>query len=260
MNFICQKNALKELDMLRLTDRHSVLVEGPSGCGKTYLAMQYAKMLNISDFQVIAPKVDAIKSAIDNCLEFNESVVLCIENLDTGVPGASYALLKFLEEPLPNTYIVVTCRNLKRVPDTIVSRSAVVVTSPPVDSDLTTFAMNSKQEQFSKIKMSKLWKCVSTFQDVDTVLSMNSAQLTYFSNLSVLATFRDTVSNIVWNLGHYPDNSETPVELVIRYIMKCVNTPYMYKIGIECLNDLALKRVATHAVLAKFAFQAKYCE
>ena len=65
MNFICQQQSLKELDTLRLSDRHSILIEGPSGCGKTYLAMQYADMLSISDFQVVSPKVDSIKSAIN---------------------------------------------------------------------------------------------------------------------------------------------------------------------------------------------------
>lgn len=260
MNFKCQEQPLKELDTLRLSDRHSVLIEGPSGCGKTYLAMQYANMLDISDFQIISPKVDEIKSAIDGCIQINNPVVLCIENLDTGVAAASYALLKFLEEPLPNVYIVVTCRNLQYVPDTIISRSAVVVTAPPVDIDLATYSINANATKFDQLKFSQLWKCVRTFKDADTVLNMTNEQLNYFNKLPELTRFNDTVSNLVWKISHYEDNSECSVELVIRYIMNSVNTAHIRQAGIECLNDLSLKRIASHAVLAKFVFEAKYCE
>lgn len=260
MNFLCQKEPLIELDTLRLSDRHSILIEGPSGCGKTYLAMQYAKMLKIEDFQIVSPKVDDIKSSIDTCLSLSTPIVLCIENLDTGVPAASYALLKFLEEPLPNVYIIVTCRNLQQVPDTIVSRSAVVVTGPPVDVDLSTYALSVNKNKFDELHFTPIWSCVRTFKDVDTVLNLNPEQVTYFHELPAMCKFNDSVSNIVWKLGHYSDNTECPVELVVRCIMNIVGTEHAKRAGISCLNDLATRRIASHAVLAKFAFELKYCE
>lgn len=260
MNFKCQEQPLKELDTLRLSDRHSVLIEGPSGCGKTYLARQYANMMNVDDFQIVLPKVDEIKNTIDACTQITNPVVLCIENLDTGVPAASYALLKFLEEPLPNIYIVVTCRNLQHVPDTIISRSAVVVTAPPVDIDIATYSISANAARFDQLKFTELWRCVRTFKDADTVLNMTPEQVMYFQKLPDVTKFNDSVSNLVWKISHYEDNSECPVDLVIRYIMNTVNTVHIRQAGIECLNDLSLKRIASHAVLAKFIFEAKYCE
>ena len=260
MNFICQKQPLTELNNLRLSDRHSVLIEGPAGCGKTYLAMQYARMLDIADFQVVAPKVDEIRSAIDACLSLNTRVVLCIENLDLGMLAASYTLLKFLEEPTPNVYIIVTCRNSQYVPDTIISRSTVVVCAPPVDSDLAGYALSVDKSRFEELLSDPLWKCVSTFQDVKLVLGLSPDQLMYFHNLSTLVSFKDSISNIVWKLGHFEDNSETPVELVIRYVMNLVGTIHAKRCGISCLNDISGRRIAEHAVLAKFAFDMKYCE
>lgn len=260
MNFMCQKSALDELESLCASRRHSVLIEGPEGSGKTYLARQYADMLDVADFQVITPKVDSIKDAIDSCLQIDTPVVLCIENLDTGVPGASYALLKFLEEPLPHVYIVVTCRNIKHVPDTIISRSAVVVTAPPVDIDISSYALSRNGDRFKELQHTMLWRCVRTFSDAETVLNMNPTQLDYFNSLKELAEFRDTVSNIAWKIGHYPDNIETPLELVIRYLMEIANTAHIKKSGIDCIRDLTQGRIASHAALAKFAFDAKYCE
>lgn len=260
MKFLCQQSALDELKLLADSDRHSVLIEGPEGSGKSYLAKQYASMLNVLDYQEVVPKVDSVKETIDTCLRMNTPIVLCIENLDTGVPAASYALLKFLEEPLPNVYIVVTCRNIKHVPDTIISRSAVVVTGPPVDADITEYALFKNESQYRALKNSLLWNCARTFKDVESVLNMTPAQLEYFKNLTTLAKFHDTVSNLVWNIGHYPDNSETPVEFVIRYLMELVGTPHIKRAGIQCITDLTKGRIAAHAVLAKFVFEAKYCE
>lgn len=260
MKFICQQQPFQELDTLRLSDRHSVLIEGPTGCGKTYLAMQYASMLGISDFQIVAPKVDEIKSAIEECIKLNNNVVICIENLDLGVLAASYTLLKFLEEPAPSVYIVVTCRSISRIPDTIISRSAVVVTAPPVEHDITTYALQKNKEKFQTLNTSLLWRCVTTFSDADKVLDMNNEHITYFNNLNTIARFSDSVSNIIWSIGHYPDNTETPIELVIRYLMFLLNTDHIQHVGIACLNDLNQRRIATHAILARFVFEAKYCE
>ena len=260
MDFVCQRAAIEELKRLSVTDRHSILIEGAEGCGKTYSAMMYANMLEISDFQIVEPKVNEVKSAVDACLQLTNQVVLCIENIDLGVPAASYALLKFLEEPTSNVYIVVTCRNIKNVPDTIISRSAVVSISSPTQTDISSYAMNKDSMKFKLLSTTPLWKCVRAFKDADTVLNMTVDQLNYFDNLKEIKEFRDAVSNIVWRISHYDDNTETPVELVIRYIMNMIPTNHIQKVGVDCLNDLSLKRIASHAVLSKFAFEVKYCE
>lgn len=260
MRFMCQDTPLSELRVLAESDRHSVLIEGPEGSGKSYLARQYASMLGVSDFLEVAPKVEAIKDTIDSCLQINNKVVICVENLDCGVVSASYTLLKFLEEPLPNVYIVITCRNVKHVPDTIISRSAVVNTCPPVDIDISSYSLSKNPARFKELQNTLIWRCVRTFKDAETVLNMTSSQLSYFQNLVEISKFNDSVSNLIWNIGHYPDNTDTPVELVIRYLMELVNTSHIRKAGISCIRDLGQARIASHAVLAKFVFEAKYCE
>lgn len=260
MTFVCQKEALNQLEELSRNDRHSVLIEGVPGCGKTYLAKQYAKMLNISDFQVIDSTVNSIRESIEACYTLSTPVVLCIENLDSGVAAASYALLKFLEEPASNVYIVVTCSSMYRVPDTIVSRSVCVVTSPPVESDIEQYASHINFERFHFLEGTKLWKCIRAFKHADIVLNMSNEQLEYFNKLDSVMKFEDTVSNLIWKLGHYEDNTETPLEIVISYIVKWCNSSHIRQSGIQCIKELSSKRIASHAVLAKFAFECKYKE
>ena len=115
MELISQRAALEDLHRLADANKHSILIEGSEGCGKSYIAKQYATMLDIVDFQVVEPKVQCIKEAINSCYVIDNPIVLYIENLDTGVLAASYALLKFLEEPSSHVYIVITCRNLQNI-------------------------------------------------------------------------------------------------------------------------------------------------
>lgn len=260
MIFLCQSEAIDQLQMLANSNRQSILIEGPSGCGKTYLARMYSKLVGVSDFQIISPKVDEIRNAIESCINISEPIVLCIENLDCGLVVASYSLLKFLEEPIPNVYIVVTCRNIRAIPDTIISRSTCVTVAPPINSDISEYSSHVNLSAYNKVKSKKVWNCVRTFKDAEEVMSMNDAKLSYFDSLDQFSNFKDSVSSIVWKMSHYDDNSETPIELVIRYLMDVVNTPFIQHCGIECLRDLSQGRMASHAVLAKFAFNAKYCE
>lgn len=260
MIFACQKAPLAQLELYASSHRHSILIEGPPGCGKTYMALQYAKMLGVADFHIVDPTVQAIRDAIDECYKVDTDVVLCIENLDKGVASASYTILKFLEEPTSNIYIVVTCRNMNRVPDTIISRSVSVNAAPPIDTDIDTYAKSKDAKKFDEISGSLLWRCVRTFGDADIVMHLNSAQLEYFQSLQSLAKFRDPVSQTSWALQHYSDNSETPIELVIRYLMEICDSATVKSAGISCLSDISAGRVAAHAAVARFVLDCKYLE
>lgn len=258
----CQASALEELRNLASRDRHSVLVEGASGCGKTYLAKQYAKLLDIQDFVSVASTVNDIRKAIDMCYNLEARVVLCIENLDSGVSGASYTMLKFLEEPRENIYIVVTCCNINKVPDTIVSRSSVVTVASPTPEDLRLFASTYPPER-QKAIMSResLWKAVKSLLDVD--YCMNLASASYYEHLDNLVDFtksKKPVSDIVWSLGHYPDNTELPTKFAIKYIVSNTPESRIQKYGIDCIRDLDSSRIASHAVLSKFVMDCKWGE
>lgn len=262
MEFICQKDAIEELKSLAESDRHSILIEGSDGSGKTYLATEYAKMINIDDIINVKPRVNDIRGAIDATFQQDNRVLICVENLDTGVKEASYTLLKSLEEPTSKVYIVITCRNSKKVPDTIISRSTSVNIAPPVDKDIDMYAQNINLQNYHMVHNSLIWKCVKTFSDANTVLNMNANQLQYFDSLKDLSAFNGTVSDIIWALGHYNDEAKTatPIELVIRYIMHIRPDKHSQVAGVECLRELSKGTVASHAVLAKYVFEMKYAK
>lgn len=260
MNACCQVSAISQLQQFADRDIHSVVIEGPEGCGKTFVAKLFAKMLGISDFMVVAPKVSELKQAMNSCMDLGTPTILCVENLDTGVSAASYSLLKFLEEPLSSVYVVVTCRNIENIPDTIVSRCLVATVATPLDTDLVNYANLINSAAYTNVAKSPIWRCVRTFKDVDRVIGFRPEQLAYFQSLSSVLRFKDTVSNLMWKLGHFEDNSEAPVVLVIRYLVEIAQEPHIKQAGIRCITELSKSRIAAHAVIAKFIFECKYCE
>ena len=259
MNFICQQDAIENLKLLAEHNQHGVLIVGNSGSGKTYLARQYAQMLGISDFYIINPVIADLKSTIDGCVTNGTSVVLCIENLDDGVIQAAYPLLKLIEDCPGYIYVVVTCNNLYSIPDTIPSRCALVTVNPPTDSDIRQYAESKDPTAYEFVSKHKVWECIKSMTDADIALKFTPEHIKYYNNITNIIQSKDSVSNIAWKLQHYDDNSETPLAIVLRYIMGGLSG-YKQSACIKCLNDLMDNRISKNAIVSKFLFDLKYCE
>lgn len=258
MNLTFQKNSIEELKQLAQHDRHSLLIEGSSGCGKSYLARKYARLLNIQDIAFIQPTVQSIRDALSASYDLTNPTVFCIENLDLGVVGASYTLLKFLEEPTSNVYIVVTCRNRFQVPDTIISRSACISIPQPILSDVNAYAKHTDEAKYNTLRSMNVWKGVRGLTDVDYVYKLKNEHIDYYRDLKSIFNMKDSIANLSWKLGHYQDNTETNITFVLNYLMSISKDPHTKKHIIQCVRELETSRIASHAVLAKFLFDCKY--
>lgn len=261
LNFKCQEQPIAELQSCADNNRHSILLEGPQGVGKTFLAIKFAKdILKISDYILVEPKVEAIRDAITTTVNLQVPIVVIVENLDLGVKGASYTLLKFLEEPKDNVYIVVTCRNLKNVPDTIISRSVCITCPPPISRDIEVYSKELNSEQYDYLKDQFIWRCATSLYDAKRILELSYDQLKYFENLKTMFKFDKAIYDMSWKLLKYEDNTSTPIDLVINYIVNMCTDPTVKRAGLDCLKDLSLKRLSDNAVISRFLFECKYCE
>lgn len=255
-----QTSALDDLKLLAEHNQHGVVLSGISGCGKTYLAKQYADMLHIQNFYIANPVMSELKSIIDMCRGSKDPLVLCIENLDIGVIQISYPLLKLIEDCPSYIYVVVTCNNIYKIPNTILSRCALVMISPPSKSDLKQYAIDKNLKLFENLQDKQIWKCVKGFKDIDTLFNLTDTQISYFDSLNSILKFDSTISNLTWKLQHYEDNSETPIILVLRYILSLADNQHLRASCISALNDLESKMISQNAIITKFVMENKYCK
>jgi len=252
MELQCQQQALTELRNCAELKHQSILIVGPEGVGKSYLAKQFANFLGVNDFHFVKSSTNDLRDAIDESGRLDMPIVVCIENLDSGVFAASSVILKFLEEPVPNVYVVVTARNLHGIPDTIVSRSRLVQVNNPTMVDLKQFE-SIKREYPSDVDMSDFWMCVRSFSDVELIISLTADQIHHIRSTYSNILKSKCVSDGVWSLQKYPDRSDTPIEFVLRYIMRH-NTNISREV-VDCLSQLSKSRVAAYIVLTLFIFR-----
>lgn len=258
MNFKFQQSCISELETLLNNNKHSILLVGSAGCGKTYLAGQCSRILNTSNVVCVQSNVADLRNMIDTSYSVSDILLIIIENLDESTIRSSYTILKFLEEPRENIYIILTCRNIKNVPDTIISRSEVVNLGHPTESDIIQYAKNKDAGKFEIVSEKSIWGIVKSFLDVDMLYNMDIDKLSYFDELANNLNFKDTISNMLWSFMYYEDNSSIDISLVIRYILyRCDNTR-IRKFCIQALKDIQSSRVSPFAIMSKFLFECKY--
>lgn len=254
----CQASALSSLQEFCESDKHSILIEGPAGCGKTYLAKMFSNIKGCSDFISCSAKIDDIKNLIDSSYSVSKPIVICIENLDVGVVGSSYTLLKFLEEPSSNIYIVITCINSYNIPDTIISRCVTTSVRCPSLSDRNLYTQSKYNDKASIKSYRQLLNCCKSFKEIDSLFALSLDEVNYILALSDIFKFKESIGTISWNLSHFPSNKETPLNLVFDYLIASSPNADYAQVGINCADELTMKRMSANSVITRYLFDCKY--
>ena len=252
-----QQSAISYLKKLADADCHSILVSGISGSGKTYLATYFAKYKKIPTFHAIQPKVADLKELIDDSYRLDDDQVICIENLDKGKDAAAQVILKYLEEPLPNVYILVTCSNVSNIPATIRSRSIHVPLENPSKEDLTDYAMFVNRSKWELIQGKVISSVCKSLSEINFVLNLSLDEINYYESFSDDKFWGSSVDQIMWNIGHYDNNSKTDVNLSLRCLHKYAIAWGIKNCILEALVDLEFGRLSETAVLGRLALACK---
>lgn len=247
----CQSAVLSQLQTYADSNVHSILICSPYSCGKTYMAKQYSNMIHTDDFKVVQPKMSEVKETVDYCRQLATSITICFENIDAGVIGVSNAVLKLLEEPPKNVYIIVTCKNASNVLPTIISRCMVTECTAPTTNDVKLYADSIN---FDIHSCSSIRGCLHDFRDVDIASKFTQVQLDHFSDIMNCMYSSDSVSNKMWKMQKFPDGTQIPIDFLLNYIVTTVSNPTIKRIGYNCIRDLASGKIPSHVVLAKFLF------
>jgi len=130
---------------------HALLFVGPDGIGKTLFAKKIADELlgkkeNHPDFHVIRPEgksgfhsIESIREMIDivHTMPFEAKWKICvIVDADRMQPAAANGLLKTLEEPNPDTILILLTSVLQELLPTIRSRCRLIQFQPLSEEDI----------------------------------------------------------------------------------------------------------------------------
>jgi hypothetical protein len=179
--------------------------------------------------------------------------------VDTGVSGVQQSLLKSIEDYAPNMYWVITCRNLKYVQDTILSRGMSYNMTVPTKSDIDDFAQSKGENTLNAVRSTAMWKAVRSFSDVNFVTylyNQDKSKFDYFNNLINL-NYKDNVSNLSYKIQHYPDKSKLPLDFLFKFLVANAPNDTIKYIAIQHLKDL--ERLNSYVVVNHFLFTVKYC-
>lgn len=260
MMYSNEEKAYSKLEILSNSNCHSIIIDGFDGVGKTYMAFEYARLCGIQDMYSIDCTMLEIKEALDICMNSTNRVLLCIENIDTGVDAILSTVLKYLEEPSKTLYIVITCRNISLIPDTVRSRCQIISLGLPSESDLTSYITNEyNQLVFSKITQSTLFQCCKSYSDIDIICKLSLTQRQYFSKIPEILSTGSSVSTMAWKMSHFEDKTSIPTRFLFQYLLSV----YKYDITLtkyilNCLSDLYILKSTEQTVIKKFCFLVKY--
>ncbi|MBU6140191.1 MAG: AAA family ATPase [Proteobacteria bacterium] len=117
---------------------HAILILGKKGIGKATFARDFAMQITKSNSDILVVEKEAekreigvekirnIKDFVNQTSAFSEDKFIIIDSACELTRSAANSLLKILEEPRPNNFIVLVAHNLHRVLPTIRSRCRIV--------------------------------------------------------------------------------------------------------------------------------------
>lgn len=258
MNLNFQQSCIQDLQ--RYKNNHSIIIAGAKGTGKSYLASQYAKMHNILDFAVIDNSVASIRDTLEVAYQRQDSsIVYCIENLDLATKASSNALLKFLEEPSSNVYIIVTVRNLSKVADTIISRAVVTEISHINEQDIAEYAHIKDGMKYEKLHTRSIWKAIHSMSDIDYIFNLTDEKIDYIEKLNVQDIRKKSVYDSSWALTKFTDNSKIDMQFMLQYLLETNRKDKRLEyFALDALASLNTLNIADFVILQKFLMDYKY--
>lgn len=128
---IGQRSNLEKIKKWRLNKSvpRYIIIEGAEGSGRLTLAKVVIKMLNATGI-IVGNGINDVREMIDNCYQNVSKTVYIFRDCDDMSIPAKNSLLKVVEEPPNNCYIIMTVRDINNMLDTLKSRASYIKMEP----------------------------------------------------------------------------------------------------------------------------------
>src|SRR5699024_3940097 len=128
MHVIGQENTIKHFTGLIDDNKmpRVLIIEGDKGQGKRTITKYIAEYMDIDVYEPDNLKVDDIRKIVDDSQSLSRDRLYALYDADEMTTQAQNAILKFLEEPQENAYIIITVQEQNYLLDTIISRATMI--------------------------------------------------------------------------------------------------------------------------------------
>lgn len=136
---IGQKEVLKQIDnLIEKGFPRFVVITGQKGQGKTELAKYISKKLGypLVEFGI---KIDEIREMIEMSYKQTEPIIYLIQNADKMSINAQNSLLKLVEEPPQQAFVIMELQQIENTLDTIKSRCQEIKMESYTEGDICDF-------------------------------------------------------------------------------------------------------------------------
>lgn len=210
MSIIGQNKLQQKISTLSLDNfNHTNLFIGPSGSGKHFFANIIAKKLNL-EYVDITEKLNMDDL---NALCCSSILYLCVIDVDKISIKDQNTILKFVEEPQRNIFIVLLTENINNVIATIQNRCYKVFFEPYTKEQLSFFNTNNINEYYYSV-LDTPGKIISTNNEqVEETFSLCKKLIDKFdkANFSNLLSIADKIN--------YVSVENTNIELFVDFLL-----------------------------------------
>lgn len=112
-----------------------IIIEGAEGSGRLSFSKIIMKMLNATGI-IVGNSIADVRTTIENCYQNVNKTVYIFRDCDDMSVQAKNALLKVVEEPPNNCYIIMTCTDLNNILTTLKSRASILKMEPYTEEQL----------------------------------------------------------------------------------------------------------------------------
>lgn len=152
-----------------------VMLQGARGWGKKQLTIEIAKIMGI-DLVTFENKVDDLRECIKLAYEQTSPILYVMTNGDTMSVAAKNSILKLIEEPPANAYIILLVENEETILPTIRSRAFALKMDEYSQNDIKTY-LTTKDNAFTQEETEKIITICNCPGEVNLLLNSENADI-----------------------------------------------------------------------------------
>lgn len=190
-----QLNIVNQIKHLKNNNKlpRFILLQGAEGYGKKTLCKEIGKMCGF-DVVLFGNKVDELRDCIDLAYKQKEPIIYVLQDSDTMSLAAKNSILKLVEEPPVNAYIIMLCENEQSILPTIISRAFFIKMEPYNIDDLLTYT-KQKDTAFTDNQIEVITKICDSPGMINKLIECDTEEILTFCEKVVDNLCTVTLSN-----------------------------------------------------------------